>query len=155
MPDRLFIASPEIKEQPKADESEETGGQCRVFVAVSGFDRQAARPMRRGHCHVIPFWTAELGKKEWHAFQVSPRTGTLLPHGKRSCFHGRESRTVFHRQPLSAGRFGDRMKSVPGRRGRTPCRYGRFPPVGKWMKVYGFFRIPPVADTGIPVYGYR
>ena len=44
MPDRVFIASPEIKEQPKADESEETGGQCRVFVAVSGFDRQAARP---------------------------------------------------------------------------------------------------------------
>lgn len=77
MPDRVFIASPEIKEQPKADESEETGGQCRVFVAVSGFDRQAARPMRRGHCHVIPFWTAELGKKEWHAFQVSPRTGIL------------------------------------------------------------------------------
>ena len=35
------------------------------------------RPMRRGHCHVIPFWTAELGKKEWHAFQVSPRTGIL------------------------------------------------------------------------------
>ena len=44
MPDRVFIASPEIKEQPKADESEETGGQCRVFVAVSGFDRLAARP---------------------------------------------------------------------------------------------------------------
>lgn len=44
MPDRLFIASPEIKEQRKADESEETGGQCRVFVAVSGFDRLAARP---------------------------------------------------------------------------------------------------------------
>lgn len=30
-----------------------------------------------GHCHVIPFWTAELGKKEWHAFQASPRTGIL------------------------------------------------------------------------------
>ena len=23
------------------------------------------------------------------------------------------------------------------------------------MKVYGFFRIPPAADTGVPVYGYR
>ena len=43
MPDRVFIASSEIKEQPKADESEETGGQCRVFVAVSGFDRQASQ----------------------------------------------------------------------------------------------------------------
>ena len=102
------------------------------------------------------FLDSRVGQKGMACFSGLPAYRyTLLLHGKRSCFHGRESRTVFHRQPFSAGRFGDRMKSVPGRRGRTPCRYGRFPPVGKWMKVYGFFRIPPAADTGIPVYGYR
>ena len=31
----------------------------------------------RGHCHVIPFWASELGKKDFVAYQASTRGGVL------------------------------------------------------------------------------
>ncbi|MEE3362591.1 MAG: PhzF family phenazine biosynthesis protein [Anaerovoracaceae bacterium] len=30
-----------------------------------------------GHCHIVPFWTKELGKNDIAAYQASPRGGTL------------------------------------------------------------------------------
>jgi len=30
-----------------------------------------------GHCHIVPYWTAKLGKNELVAYQASPRGGTL------------------------------------------------------------------------------
>lgn len=44
MPHRVFVASPEVKEQGETEESEEAGGQRSVLVSVTGFDREAASP---------------------------------------------------------------------------------------------------------------
>lgn len=31
-----------------------------------------------GHCHIVPYWAARLGKDEIHAYQASPRGGELF-----------------------------------------------------------------------------
>ena len=44
-----------------------------------------------GHCHIIPYWSARLGKRELVARQASPRGGTLYcrQEGERTFLAGR------------------------------------------------------------------
>lgn len=61
----------------------------RSFAPKMGVDEDPV--CGSGHCHIIPYWSQRLGKRELTARQVSPRGGTLYckQEGERTLLAGR------------------------------------------------------------------
>jgi predicted PhzF superfamily epimerase YddE/YHI9 len=47
----------------------------RFFAPSHGIDEDPVTGM--AHCTLTPYWSRRLGKKQLHAFQISPRGGEL------------------------------------------------------------------------------